>query len=125
MIAGTDSDAGCAIACLAVIQRLETVIEEENGALLAQEMQAHSSYGQRKHQLLRDLMSAQRGCRDMSSLQILADDYARLKGKLARNAKLLGDHIRALEEVSAIIIDSIKQAESDGTYSHQTVRRLR
>jgi hypothetical protein len=36
---------------------------------------------------------------------------------LRRNQRLLKVHIDAVREVSSIIVDSIRQAESDGTYS--------
>ena len=120
-----ESEAAAVAACQAVIERLKAVIEDENQALTAQEIRTHASFAGRKNQLLRELMSAQRGCYSPAALRAIAQACSGLKRSLAHNETLLRNHIAALGEVSAIIIDSIKQAESDGTYSHQVVRMRR
>jgi hypothetical protein len=40
-----------------------------------------------------------------------------LRSKLERNSTILQIHLRAVQEVAAIIARAIQDAESDGTYS--------
>ena len=112
------NDAAAVDTCLAVIERLRTVVEEENAVLAKQKIVAHAPYAERKNQLLRDLMAAQRCCRDRLSLRSVANAYSGLKELLARNEALLKNHMSALEDVAAVIVDCIKRSVSDGTYSH-------
>ena len=112
------NDTAAVDACMAVIERLRAVVEEENAVLTKQKIVAHAPYAERKNQLLRDLMAAQRCCRDRPSLRSIAGAYQSLKALLARNEKLLKGHMSALEGVAAVIVDCIKRSESDGTYSH-------
>jgi hypothetical protein len=41
-----------------------------------------------------------------------------LREKLNANSRVLAVHIEAVREVAGIIADTIREAESDGTYTH-------
>ena len=106
------------------IARLMDVLREENEALQQQRMVSHSGYTDRKNQAFLELMVAQRGLtardQDLSCL----GDSTNLKELLQTNARLLKLHISAVGEVSDIIIDSLREVESDGTYSRRRHARL-
>lgn len=112
------SDAGVQ-ACAALLEKLSAAIAEENDALASQAglPLAHITY--RKNQILRDLLGAQKACGSPQSLAALAPRYSSLKALLARNERLLKLNLAALQDVSAVIVESIRQAESDGTYSRR------
>ena len=102
--------------CELLLDRLKLVVLEETDALNAGGGSFHGQFTGRKNQLLRDLLIAQRACGG-SQAAALAPKTRSLQKLLARNQRLLKAHIDAVREVSAIIVDAIRQAESDGTYS--------
>lgn len=103
--------------CGMLLYRLTRLVQEEN-ALLSQPKTAFcGQLTERKTQLLRDLIVAERGCKSPWAAQVLSQPAAALREELARNQRLLGVHIKAVKDVSGIIVDAIRQADSDGTYS--------
>lgn len=105
------------------LSKLIDVLDEENKALREQRVALHAGFTDRKNQALRELMAAQR----FESLPNAADAVRPLVQKLSLtlqdNARLLKLHISALGEVSDIIIGSLREAESDGTYSRTFASR--
>lgn len=99
--------------------KLIEVIDEENGVLRHQRFVSHASFTDRKNHALRELMAAQR----RGSLPAAAGELASLLRKLSvslqENARLLKLHISAVGEVSDIIVGSLREADSDGTYSRR------
>lgn len=102
--------------CNLVLARLTQLVREENDHLSGQRRGDHRQFTERKTQLLRELMLAERNCRGAAATQ-LAGPLKQLKLLLDRNQKLLSVHIKAVREVSSIIVDALRQAESDGTYT--------
>lgn len=98
------------------LAKLIDALEEENSVLRQQRIAPHAAFTDRKNQALRELMAAQRmegasgGAAFRPQLQILSS-------VLQENARLLKLHIAAVGEISDIIVGSLKDAESDGTYS--------
>lgn len=112
-----EREAAAVANCRLVLERLRQVLDEESAALEARSLAAHGGFTERKNQLLRDLLVAQRGCASPEAGRALAPETRALRKVLERNQQLLKVHIEAVREVSAIIVDSIRQADSDGTYS--------
>lgn len=112
-----EREAGAVATARLVMGRLRQVLEEECAVLQTRSAQPLEALTARKNQLLRDLIVAQRGCASPAALDVLAPDTRSLKPVLVRNQHLLKTHIDAVKEISAIIVDAIRQSESDGTYS--------
>ena len=114
-------EGGAVVACASMLDRLQTVLEEENAQLAGGTAAHHAIHAERKHQLLRELMSLQKVVEGSALKGILASRGTDLRHTLLRNRQLLTMHIDAVKEVSDIIVDAIHQSESDGTYSrHKT-----
>lgn len=102
------------------LRELVQVIEEENRCLRDGVRASHAAFANRKLMLLRDLTAAIRSPGGLAEMKAAGTDIRPL---LDRNAKLLELHMSAVRDVAAIIVDSIAQAESDGTYS-RSMRRF-
>ncbi|MCJ2036265.1 flagellar protein FlgN [Methylobacterium sp. J-068] len=102
---------------IASLKRLEATVAAETEALLAHRPVDQEAVNRRKSQSLLELT---RLTRDLDPRQLEApvlDQLLRLRGVLERNQDVVGLHLRAVEEISGIVADSIREAESDGTYS--------
>ena len=103
--------------CNLVLTRLAQAVREENDHLSGRQSGDHRQFTERKTQLLRELMLAQRSCRGSLAAQVLKEPLQQIKQLLDRNQKLLSVHIKAVKDVSSIIVDALRRAESDGTYT--------
>jgi len=110
--------------CRNLIARLQAVVDDENADLSNCTIKSHASYAELKNQLLRELMVAQGHCRTPGSRQVLESAYLAIRESIVRNERLLKMHLEALNEVSGMIMDSIRQADSDGTYAQRPLTRL-
>ena len=115
------SSAGGDALATALAKLIET-LEEENAILREQKLLIHSAYTDRKNQALRELMAAQRKEFHAAASEV-QPQLQQLSGVLAENARLLKLHIAAVGEISDIIVDSLKEANSDGTYSRSPAAR--
>lgn len=113
----TEREVGAVAVARVVLDRLTRLLDEESDALARRSVERHGPYTERKNQLLRELMAAQKNCASAAAVDSLNAQTAAVKEALHRNQRLLKVHIEAVREVSSIIVDSIHQAESDGTYS--------
>ena len=104
------------------LAKLVETLEEENTVLREQKLVAHGSYTDRKNQALRELMAAQRKDGYAAGTE-LRPQLQKLSTVLKENARLLRLHIAAVGEISDIIIGSLKDADSDGTYSRSRTSR--
>lgn len=108
------------------VEKLLEVVEDENSALRRQEIISHAGYTDRKNQALRELMAAQRREAVPIAVEQVRPQLLRLSQALLANSKLLKHHIAAVGEVSDIIVESLRDANSDGTYSRDSgLRRWR
>ena len=102
------------------ITKLVEAVENENSALLRQDIISHAGYTDRKNQALRELMAAQRRDSSRTSVGQIRPQLVLLSQALQANAKLLKHHIAAVGDVSDIIVGSLRDANSDGTYSRDS-----
>jgi hypothetical protein len=102
------------------ITKLVEAVEDENSALLRQDIISHAGYTDRKNQALRELMAAQRRDSSRTSVDQIRPQLVLLSQALQANAKLLKHHIAAVGDVSDIIVGSLRDANSDGTYSRDS-----
>lgn len=104
-------------AFMTIMDRLEAVVDGETGALKLNLPARVGETGQRKRQGMLELGRAMR---------LLAKDgpdprvQERLRGfaaKLEDNRRVLDTHLRAVRDVADIIARTMREMESDGTYS--------
>jgi hypothetical protein len=105
------------------LSKLVEAVQDENTVLREQRIVSHAGFADRKNQALRELMAVQK--RDV---RVVADDRIKsmlkiLASGLQENARLLKQHISVVGEISDIIVGSLKEAESDGTYSRGRIQR--
>ena len=105
------------------VRKLLAVLEEENSILRQQQFVSHAAFTDRKNQALRELMAVQRQENIQSAAQRMQPLLERLSEELKENARLLKLHISAVGEISDIIVGSLRQADSDGTYSRAVSAR--
>ena len=103
------------------VHELMAAIEEENLALSSRAVTSHESFTSRKLQLLRTLMAGLKVTTDVELRNVRQAALA-LPGALARNRYLLDVHVSAVKDVAGIIVESIRQQDSDGTYQ-RVIRR--
>ena len=102
---------------IASLKRLEDTVAAETEALMAHRPIDQEAVNRRKSQSLLELTRLTRGL-DPDQLDApVIDQLLRLRGALERNQATVGLHLRAVEEISGIVADSLRDAESDGTYS--------
>jgi hypothetical protein len=99
------------------VSKLLDVIEEENSILRDMQVTSHGGFTDRKNQALRELLAAQRSESADALAGTLKPILESLSVALATNATLLKLHIGAVGEMSDIMIGSLRESESDGTYS--------
>lgn len=97
--------------------KLIDVIEEENTVLRLRGITLHAGFTDRKNQALRELLAAQRSIISKAAQEASRPLLKQLSGCLEENSRLLKLNIAAVGEISDIIIGSLREADSDGTYS--------
>ncbi len=113
-----DSAAAASIAMFtAVVGRVEAVIEAETEAFSRNLKLDMVALNQRKRQGLLELSRVMRNLPGLGPNPVARDRLAGLAGKLETNRTVLDRQLRALREVVDIVSRSLKEAESDGTYS--------
>jgi len=106
------------------LERLEAVIESET---LALQNHAPIDLTEFNHKKSHGLLELTRSARvlDDEELELARDDLNRLKEKVEKNLSILEIHLKAVHAVSAIISNTIRENESDGTYSHQRIAKVK
>ncbi len=108
---------------LRAIERTRATIEEETAALSSSARADHSEFRLRKDICLLDLSrrvpAFDRGRTD----PILMTALLNLKDAIIRNQTMLRCHVNAARTVSAIILETIAEEESDKTYSRRLTRK--
>lgn len=100
----------------ASLERLEILLNEERGELSEGRFTRIAEFNMRKGQLLLEVNRALRSPQAAAS-KGLEIRLSALREKLAANRAVIGVHLEAAQEVVAIILRAIQDAESDGTYS--------
>ncbi|KQP10220.1 MAG: flagellar protein FlgN [Methylobacterium sp.] len=102
---------------IASLKRLEATVVAETEALLSHRPFDQEAVNRRKSQSLLELSRLTRGLDPAEVAPDIADQLARLSRALARNQGVVSQHLRAVEEISEIVTQAIRDSESDGTYS--------
>jgi hypothetical protein len=97
------------------LDRLEELIERENSALAAREAIDYADLNRRKSQSLLEVTRLSRTL-PPGGTKTLGDQLARIRDKLADNHRFLTLHMTAVREIADLIVQSLAEAESDGTY---------
>lgn len=109
-------------AFLSVVDRVESVLDDEIAALTRQMPADITELGNRKRQGLLEMSRALKAAAGAGPRAEIRDRLARFVAKLERNRALLGTQLRAVREIADIIAQTMQEAESDGTYSHKAGR---
>ncbi len=102
---------------IASLKRLEATVAAETEALVAHRPIDQEAVNRRKSQSLLELTRLTRGLDPDQLDPEMAEQLVSLRDTLERNQSVVALHLRAVEEISGIISESIRNAESDGTYS--------
>ncbi|MXQ11685.1 flagellar protein FlgN [Microvirga makkahensis] len=105
------------------LERLEETLDLETAALLSRDLSKLEDFNRRKSQSLleisRMVRSVENGVIDENAVK----RFQSLKSKLEENQAILERHMRAVQEISAVISGAIRAAESDSTYSADVAHR--
>lgn len=112
-------DKGTAMLSLieSTIERLEEAVEQETAALHSRAGGDLKEFNDRKSQGLLELTRVMRHIEGAAPEAALMSSLARLRTKLEINSAALKLHLEAVREISAVMADAMRSAESDGTYS--------
>jgi hypothetical protein len=100
------------------IQRLEETLDQETAALQEHKVIDLKVFNDRKNHALLELSRALRNISQGPENLALTAQLSSLKGKLEENRRVLKIHLEAVREISTVLSDRIRDADSDGTYSH-------
>ena len=100
------------------IQRLEEIVDQETAALRSRAKVDLKDFNDRKNHALLELSRTIRHLKTGGEDQALLDQLSGLRAKLEINRTVLKMHLDAVREVSTTLSDAIRNADSDGTYSH-------
>jgi len=113
-----DEDVSGAVAgLLRAIDRLEETIVQETNALRERAIVDLKGFNNRKNQ---GLLELSRSIRHLEGGKLGEQAAARvfaLRQHLEANLLVIKMHVEAVREVSTIVSDAIREADSDGTYS--------
>ena len=102
---------------MTIMDRLETIVEDETQALSRNRPGRIGETGQRKRQGMLELGRAMRRLpRSGADAQVQAR-LIRFAAKLEDNRRLLDIHLRAVRGVADLIAKTMREMDSDGTYS--------
>jgi hypothetical protein len=111
------SGAAAADACLRAIERVEQVIDSETAALRRREAIDLADINRRKSHGLLELTRGMRGLDGPDAKRAIEERLRSLREKLADNGAVLRRHLDAVQEISTVLSRTIRDGESDGTYS--------
>lgn len=117
-LAFADSDGAAASRAFErCIERLEAVVDQETAALKDRTATDLREFNNRKSQGLLELSRSLRHFQGATPSNAVLARLAGLRAKLDVNQAVLKLHLEAVREVSTVMADAIRDAESDGTYS--------
>lgn len=113
----SDTQGMLSVIQMAVIRLIE-IVDQETNVLRTSPGSDLKEFNSRKAHALLDLDRATRSLKgtrpDEATLRLLAS----LREKLELNQHVLSMHIEAVREIADVIADTIREADSDGTYTH-------
>lgn len=107
------------------IMRLEEVIDQETEALRSRKSVDLKGFNDRKGQALLELTRLLRHVQGGAGNPQLQARMASVRAKLEVNRALIKMHLEAVREIAETLSDAIRNAESDGTYSHTVLAHSR
>lgn len=99
------------------IVRLEETLDEETAALRGRTAVDLKAFNDRKSHGLLELTRAMRVIEGAEPEPAVAARLSTLRGKLADNCAAIKLHLDAVREISTVVADAMRMAESDGTYA--------
>jgi hypothetical protein len=99
------------------VDRLEEVVDQETAALQARRAVDLKEFNDRKSQGLLELTRAMRHMQGAAPDAAAVARLASLRGKLELNRAALKLHLDAVREISTVVADAMRNADSDGTYA--------
>lgn len=108
---------------MSIVDRLEGVIETETGALKQNRPAQVAETGQRKRQGMLELGRAMKALAKSGGDPAVQARLGRFAAALEDNRRTLDIHLRAVREVADVIAKSMRDQESDGTYTRHADRR--
>jgi uncharacterized protein YcbK (DUF882 family) len=99
-----------------VIARVESVIDQETALLRENRAVQLYEFNTRKQQSLLELNRLLRNVSQGDLKRMDREGVMRLLRKLETNRQALAHHLRAMDEISALVSRVLQEAESDGTY---------
>ena len=115
--AADGSTAAATAALERCIDRLAQVVDEETAALKRRAAVDLREFNNRKSQGLLDLSRSLRLFQGAAPGKATLARLAGLQGEARHQPRRAGAHLRAVREISTVMTDAIRDAESDGTYS--------
>ena len=109
-------------AFLAIVERVEAVLDAETEVLTRNLPTDISDLGHRKRQGLLEMTRIMRTAASSGAQAEMRERLGRFSATLERNRAVLGTQLRAVREIADIIALTIRDAESDGTYSRRMDR---
>lgn len=101
-----------------VVERLGAIIESETQALRERRVVDLQDFNNRKSRGLLDLMRAVRALDGGRPDAATSARLQALRAKLAANQAALSVHLAAAREITTLVAQTIRDNESDGTYSN-------
>ncbi|MEJ2124131.1 MAG: hypothetical protein P8Y67_10475 [Alphaproteobacteria bacterium] len=99
------------------VVRLVEVIDQETAALRSRQPIEHKEYNTRKAHGLLELDRALRMLDGQKPSDTTLQMLSTLREKLEVNQQVLSIHVQAVREIAGVIADTIREADSDGTYT--------
>lgn len=106
-----------------VISRLVATLGEENRILDERQSYSLDIIVQRKSQLLLELMRAHKVMHPDVAKEFLRTDIKNLKLALVENQEKLAVHYAAAKDITEVILEVLRDNESDGTYANTSISR--
>ncbi|QIG49911.1 flagellar protein FlgN [Nordella sp. HKS 07] len=106
-----------------VVERIGAIIEAETEALRERRVVDLQEFNNRKSRGLLDLMRAVRALDGGRPDAGTAVRLEALRTKLAANQAALSVHLAAAREITTLVAQTIRDGESDGTYSNSLSAR--
>ena len=107
-------------AFLAIVERVEAVLDAETEVLTRNVPTDISDLGHRKRQGLLEMSRIMRSAASSGAQVEMRARLGRFSVKLERHRAVLGTQLRAVREIADIIALTMRDSESDGTYSRPT-----
>jgi len=102
---------------LTTVERLEEIVDAETVALAEHRVMDLAVYTRKKSQLLLEVTRLTRMMKLPSADSQLHGRLQSLRSSLDLNRNTLDLHLRAANQLTEVISDAVRAAESDGTYS--------